>query len=137
MTNLPASRGWYAPTTPLTVLERLEGVALAALTTVAFIGAGFAWWWLLVLFLVFDVSGLGFLAGPRPGAITYNSVHNYVAPTLLLGAYAVLQSAGLSAQPLALVAGCWFFHVAVDRALGFGPRPIGQVQERLAAGTRP
>jgi Domain of unknown function (DUF4260) len=129
MTNLqatrrPGARRGNAPMTPLTLRERLEGGAMAALTAVAFIWAGFAWWWLLALFLLFDLSGLGFVAGPRVGAITYNLVHNLVAPTLLLAAHFVLHAAGLPLQAIALVAGCWFFHVAVDRALGFGPRPI-------------
>jgi hypothetical protein len=39
----------------------------------------FEWWWLPVLFLMFDLSSLGYLINTRVGAITYNAVHNYLA----------------------------------------------------------
>ena len=44
---------------------------------------GYEWWLLVVLVLAPDLSMLGYLAGPRVGAITYDLVHTYVAPVLL------------------------------------------------------
>lgn len=112
------------PKRPVTVLERVEGGAAAAATVVLFILVGFAWWWLLAVFIVFDLSMIGFVGGNRTGAIVYNSVHNYAAPATLVALYGLLLLLGVTVWPLAFVAGCWFFHVAVDRALGQGPRPL-------------
>ena len=110
------------PKRPVSLLERLEGGAIAAATVVLFILLGFAWWWLLVFFVVFDLSMVGFVGGHRSGAIVYNSVHNYVVPAVLVALYGVFLILGVTVWPLAFAAGCWFFHVAVDRALGQGPR---------------
>ena len=98
-------------------------VAIAIATVVVFVTAGFAWWWLVALFLLFDVSMLGYAFGVRTGARAYNLVHNYTAPLVLLGLHAALFAAGVAMPALAVVAACWLFHVAADRALGFGPRP--------------
>ncbi len=89
-----------------------------------FLFFGFAWWWLLVLFLVFDFSFLGYVGGIRAGGIAYNIAHNYVAPSVLISTYAVLLLAGATVDSLVFIAGLWFFHVGVDRALGYGPRPL-------------
>ena len=112
-----------APSTPLTVVQRIEGGALAILTVVLFMLAGFAWWWLLVFFLVFDLSALGYLRGHCTGARYYNLVHNFTAPALLGAAFAVLTLLSIDCWPLGFVAGCWMFHVTADRAMGYGPRP--------------
>jgi|SRR6187402_3531599 len=112
------------PKRPVTVLERIEGGAIAAATVVLFIVVGFAWWWLLAVFIVFDLSMIGFVGGNRAGAIVYNSVHNYAAPAALAAIYGVFFLLGVTVWPLAFLAGCWFFHVAIDRALGQGPRPL-------------
>lgn len=73
--------------------------------------------WLLfaVLVLVPDLSMLGYLLGPRIGAAAYNAAHMLVGPAIL----AVL---GLAAgnDPATWIAIIWLFHVAFDRALGYG-----------------
>ncbi|MCU1438056.1 MAG: hypothetical protein JWP66_1143 [Naasia sp.] len=112
------------PSKPLPFIHRIEGGAIAAAACVFFVLSGFAWWWLLALFLVFDLSAIGYLVGNRTGAIGYNMVHNYVAPAVLLTLYGVLEASGSTVWPLAFAAGCWFFHVGVDRAIGYGPRPV-------------
>ena len=95
--------------------QRVESAALAVVAAVAFVDLGFDWWWLLALFLVFDLSMVGYARSPRLGAWTYNAVHSYVAPALL-GVVAVVDGARWTAF-LALV---WAFHIAVDRLLGYG-----------------
>ncbi len=95
--------------------QRFEGLAVGVLAVIATVALGFSWWWLAALFLLFDVSALGYVAGPRVGAWCYNAVHNYVGPSVL-GAIALVadvRNAGLMAL-------AWAFHVAVDRALGYG-----------------
>ncbi|RKN47612.1 DUF4260 domain-containing protein [Micromonospora endolithica] len=100
--------------------QRIESVVVAALTVVVTIAAGYPWWSLLALFLVFDLSMLGYLHGPRLGALCYNLAHSYALPAAL-GAVAVTAAAfGDQITWLGVLAIAWAFHVAVDRALGYG-----------------
>jgi len=108
---------------PVSTIHRIEGAAIAAAAVTLFIVSGFSWWWLLALFLVFDLSFIGYAVSNRAGALSYNLVHTYAAPAVLLAVYGILLAVGIPVRPWALVAGCWFFHVGADRALGFGPRP--------------
>ncbi|GAB3151462.1 hypothetical protein GCM10027058_17640 [Microbacterium neimengense] len=111
------------PAAPVPAIHRIEGAAIAIATVVVFVTAGFAWWWLAALFLLFDLSMLGYAFGIRVGALVYNLAHNYAAPLTLLGLYTALAATGLAAPALAIIAACWLFHVGADRALGYGPRP--------------
>ena len=100
--------------TPRLVL-RLEGLAalVAAITAYRLLGGG--WGRFFALFLVPDLSMLGYLAGPRIGSICYNAAHSYLGAVLLAVAAYALHSA--SAGQLALI---WCAHVGFDRALGYG-----------------
>lgn len=95
--------------------QRGESAALAAFAAVAFVELDFAWWWLLALFLIFDLSMVGYVWGPRLGAWTYNAVHSFAVPGVL-GVVAVLDGSRWAAF-LALL---WAFHIGVDRLLGYG-----------------
>jgi len=99
---------------PRTLL-RLEGLAalVAALTTYGSLGG--SWGWLAALFLVPDLSMLGYLAGARVGSVCYNAAHSYLGAVLLGAAAYALHSALLG--QLALI---WCAHVGFDRALGYG-----------------
>ncbi len=99
----------------LRTLLRLEGLTLFAGMTLLYAIWGGEWWIYAVLFLVPDLSFLGYLAGPRAGAIVYNAAHSYMAPM-------VLMTAGLGlASPLTLsIAMIWLAHIGIDRALGYG-----------------
>jgi hypothetical protein len=72
-------------------------------------------YWLLPLLLAPDLSMIGYLAGPRIGAVTYNAVHNLVvaAALLVIGLFT-------SWAPLGLLGAVLFAHVGMDRALGYG-----------------
>lgn len=100
--------------------QRLENLLVAVAILVAFVVTGAGWWWPLVAFLAFDLSALGYLAGPRVGAAAYNVVHSYLAPAALATAGLVLGSVGIDGFWPLFVAGLWAFHVAADRALGYG-----------------
>jgi hypothetical protein len=74
-----------------------------------------SWWVYAILFLAPDLSFLGYLAGPRIGAVVYNSAHSYMAPVALMTAGFAL------ASPLVLsIALIWLAHIGIDRALGYG-----------------
>lgn len=105
------------------LVQRVENGAVAAACLVAAVVLFPAWWWMpFALFLVFDLSALGYLRSPRAGAVGYNLVHNYTAPAVLGGAALIAASTGATAAAavVGLVALSWAFHVAADRALGYG-----------------
>jgi hypothetical protein len=121
-------------------IQRLENGAIAAAIVVAVIAAGQPWWWLVAAFLVFDLSALGYAASPRMGARLYNAVHNYTAPAIVMVVYTAFMLGGLDLPWLVLGAACWAFHVAVDRALGYGLKlhdfahtHLGQIGRRPTA----
>jgi hypothetical protein len=94
---------------------RLEGALVLAAASIAYAEIGRGWVMFALLFLVPDISMLGYLGGRRLGAAVYNVGHTYILPAAL-GAYGLFQS-----QPLALaVALIWMGHIGFDRLLGFG-----------------
>ena len=94
---------------------RLEGLALLAAAAILYARLGGGWPMFGLLFLVPDLSFVGYLAGPRVGAATYNTAHSTVGP-LLLGAAGVALH-----QPQVMQIACiWGAHVGFDRALGYG-----------------
>ncbi|WP_299520763.1 DUF4260 domain-containing protein [uncultured Serinicoccus sp.] len=97
--------------------QRMESAAIALLVVVAFVQLGFAWWWLIAVFLVWDLSMLGYLASPRLGAILYNAGHSYLGPVAVLALTWVVADDARWAEFVAL---SWAFHIAVDRLLGYG-----------------
>ncbi|MGO1539196.1 MAG: DUF4260 family protein [Leucobacter sp.] len=121
-------------------IQRLENGAIAAAIVIAVIAAGQPWWWLAAAFLVFDLSALGYAGSPRMGARLYNAVHNYTAPAIVMVVYAGFMLGGHDLPWLALSAASWAFHVAVDRALGYGLKlhdfahtHLGQIGRRARA----
>jgi hypothetical protein len=74
-----------------------------------------SWWIYAALFLAPDLSFVGYLGGPRFGALLYNAAHSYMAPMALMTAGFVM------AEPLVLsIAMIWLAHIGFDRALGYG-----------------
>lgn len=96
-------------------LLRAEGLAVFAAALAAYAALGASWWLFAALILAPDLSMLGYLAGPRAGALVYNTGHTYVGPALL-GALAYGFSAPLTGA-LALI---WTAHIGLDRLLGYG-----------------
>lgn len=99
---------------PRTLL-RLEGLAALIAAVAGYRLLGGSWGWFAALFLVPDLSMLGYLAGARTGSICYNAAHSYLGAALL-GAAAYALHSSLLGQ-LALI---WCAHVGFDRALGYG-----------------
>lgn len=94
---------------------RLEWAAIAVAALAFYAMAGVSWWLFAVLILAPDLSMLGYLAGPRVGAIAYNALHILIVPVLL--ALAGNLSGNAMATAIALI---WIIHIAIDRALGYG-----------------
>lgn len=94
---------------------RMEGTAIGTLALIAYGTTGVSWWLFAALILVPDLAMVGYLAGPRVGALIYNLAHTYTVPIALAGAAMI---AGL---PLLLaVALVWIAHIGLDRMLGYG-----------------
>ncbi len=113
---------------------RTEGVAVAAVSVMLYYHHAGGWLMFVVLFLIPDLFMLGYLAGPRMGAVAYNLVHAYISP-LVLGTVGVLADVPLAVL-LALI---WTAHIGFDRALGyglkyataFGDTHLGQLRGRI------
>ena len=115
MNSTTATEATGAVTGGCRTLLRLEGLTLFAGMTTLYAFWGGSWWVYAVLFLVPDVSFAAYLAGPRIGAIVYNTAHSYMAPMVLM-----TTGFGL-ASPLTLsIALIWLAHIGIDRALGYG-----------------
>lgn len=97
------------------LILRAEALALFLVGVIAYLELNGHPLWLLPLLLAPDLSAIGYVAGPRLGAITYNLAHN------LATALGVLAIGWLAAvAPLALAGAVLVAHVGMDRALGFG-----------------
>jgi hypothetical protein len=104
-------------------LLRAEGAASLLVCCVFYALTGFGWGYFALLFLVPDLSMLGYLAGPRVGSVAYNWAHTTAFPMVLGVAGFVLGMGPL--PPLALI---WAAHIGFDRMLGYGlkyPRAFG------------
>lgn len=93
---------------------RLEGLCVLVAALLAYSKLGFGWG-TFALFFTPDISFLGYLAGPRIGAATYNAAHSYI------GAITCVVEGYLLAAPVLSCAGIiWCAHIGFDRALGYG-----------------
>jgi Domain of unknown function (DUF4260) len=94
---------------------RLEGLAVLVAALACFENSSLSWGVFALLFLVPDLSMLGYLAGPRVGAWSYNLVHSYTGPLLLM-------AWSLAGGPPVLggYGAIWWAHLGFDRALGYG-----------------
>jgi hypothetical protein len=94
---------------------RLDGLVLLTATVLLFAGEHQHWWLYPALILVPDVSVIGYLHGPKSGALLYNVGHSYLAPAALI--FAGWRSDSALTLALGLI---WLGHVGMDRALGYG-----------------
>ena len=97
------------------LILRAEAVALFVAGILAYLQLNGHPFWLLPLLLAPDLSMIGYLAGPRVGAITYNLAHNLVTALVVLAIGWFVPLA-----PLALAGAILVAHVGMDRSLGYG-----------------
>jgi hypothetical protein len=96
-------------------LLHLEGAAVFIATLFAYQHNHGSWLLFALLFLLPDLSMIGYVANAHVGAFTYNTIHTYIGP-LVLGSFALFTGKHL---PL-LLALIWIAHSGFDRMLGFG-----------------
>lgn len=101
----PSTRVWL----------RIEGLAAFVAGLAIFGAVGGPWPLAIPLLLVPDVSMVGYVRGPRLGALTYNLVHNWALGLAVLGLGVWSGVVAVTMAGAILVA-----HVGMDRALGYG-----------------
>lgn len=101
--------------TSVTLILRLEGVALFAISLLLFLRLDVPGWLFPVFLLTPDIGMLGYLAGPRVGAKVYNVCHTVALPIAVGAAGIVIPN-----QPLLAAALIWGAHIGMDHAAGFG-----------------
>jgi hypothetical protein len=94
---------------------RAEGVGVFAAGFAGFLFLGLPWWGFVLLLIVPDVSMVGYLRGPRVGAILYNLVHDLATGVAVAGLGLAIGSVPLAAAGAILVA-----HSGMDRIAGYG-----------------
>lgn len=102
-------------TNTVSLLLRIEAACVLAASLGLFCKFHGSWGWFAILFLLPDLSMVGYLANPRLGSICYNLVHTYFAPAVGVGL--IWWMTGQIPSPLWLI---WPAHIAFDRMLGYG-----------------
>lgn len=103
------------PPKEVTILLRIEGLAVLIGAIAAYAAIGGNWWLFAALLFAPDLSFLGNLAGKKAGSVAYNAAHTYSVPAVLaLGAWI---SGASWIYGLAII---WFAHIGIDRTLGYG-----------------
>ncbi|MHB1672180.1 MAG: DUF4260 domain-containing protein [Acidiferrobacter sp.] len=104
-----------ATTGGVRLVLRLEGLCVLITASVAYSKFGLGRSTFALFFLTPDLSFLGYLAGQKVGAASYNVAHSYIGAVACLVANLVLPA------PTLLSAGIiWCAHIGFDRALGYG-----------------
>ncbi len=96
-------------------LIKLEEAAQLAGSVAALAWLGAPWWAYLLMAIGPDVGMVGYLAGPRTGAITYNLFH-HKGLALAVAAVALFTSPA----PWLIAAAVLYGHASLDRLFGFG-----------------
>jgi hypothetical protein len=140
-TGATGATGVHAVTGLPRLFLRIEGAAALVAGAALYLHLG-GWVILLVpLLLLVDVSMLGYLAGPRVGALVYNVAHDWALGLAVLGLAWWLASPALALAGAILVA-----HTGMDRVAGyglkyptaFGDTHLGRIGKGPGArGTRP
>jgi hypothetical protein len=94
---------------------RAESLALFVAGVLLYVQLNGNGLWLLPLLLAPDISMVGYVGGPRLGAMTYNLAHNLATALLALAVGWFVPVA-----PLALAGAILLAHVGMDRSLGYG-----------------
>jgi uncharacterized protein DUF4260 len=115
---------------------RADAAAIVALTLWAVSVTNSSWIWFFALFLLPDLSMIGYVFGPRVGAAAYNVGHLYAWPVGLLAAGLTTHASFATTAALS-----WIAHIALDNVVGYGLKlptgfeyttlgPIGRARAR-------
>ena len=106
------------------MLLRLEGAVVLLFAAGVYLQRGGSAVLLVPLILLVDLSMVGYLSGPRLGAMTYNALHGWAA------GFAVLAIGTLGGSDWLVLAGAVLVaHVGMDRLFGYGLKYPGSFAE--------
>jgi hypothetical protein len=116
---------------------RADAAAVAVVTLWAVSTTNGSWMWFFALFLLPDLSMIGYVFGARVGAVAYNLGHMYAWPVGLLAASLTCHASFATTAALS-----WIAHIAFDNVLGYGLKlptgfeytalgPIGRARARV------
>ena len=94
---------------------RADAAAIVVLTLWAVSATNSSWIWFFALFLLPDLSMIGYVFGPRVGAVAYNIGHLNAWPVGLLTTGLVFHAPFATTAALS-----WIAHIAFDNVLGYG-----------------
>ena len=94
---------------------RAEGLAVLAAGLAGFLFLGLPWWAFLLLLMLPDLSMLGYVRGPRVGAIAYNVAHD-LATGAAIGGLGV----AIGSVPVVAIGVIFVAHSGMDRMMGYG-----------------
>jgi hypothetical protein len=97
------------------LLLHAEGAAVLATALFLYWQFNGNWLMFVLLLLAPDLSMLGYLKSMQLGSITYNLVHTYIGPLLLLAV--AFMGGWTTGLHLALI---WLAHIGLDRMVGYG-----------------
>ena len=114
-TSAAASETTMPVTTWIKPWLRAEGAATFAAGLAGFLWLGIPWYVFPLVLLIPDASAIGYLRGPRVGAIVYNLIHDLAAGIAVAGIGLAVGSVPIAAAGAILVA-----HSGMDRMAGYG-----------------
>lgn len=94
---------------------RVDAAAIVVLTLWAVSATNSRWRWFFALFLLPDLSMIGYVFGPRVGAVAYNIGHLYAWPVGLLATGLACHASFATTAALS-----WIAHIAFDNVVGYG-----------------
>lgn len=97
------------------IVLRLEGLCVLIAALVAYSKYGLGWGSSVLFFLMPDLSFVGYLLGPRIGAVSYNLAHSYAGMMICLGIGLWMQTPAILGAAI-----IWCAHIGFDRTLGYG-----------------
>jgi len=100
---------------PISWILRAEGLVVLIFALGVYFISKFSWITFAILFLIPDISFVGYLVNNKIGAISYNIAHSYIGAMICLGA-----GYFLGFESAFLVGLIWVAHIGFDRALGYG-----------------
>lgn len=96
-------------------LLHLEGFLVLVAAGAGYGHCHYSWWTFAALFLVPDLTMVGYFAGTKVGAIVYNIGHTYLTVSIVAAAGWIVHW-----QPVLPVCLVWLAHIGFDRGLGYG-----------------
>ena len=96
-------------------LLHLDGLALLAGSIFAYVLVDGRWWLFAALLFAPDLFMLGYLTGPRIGALVYNLGHSKLIPVILVTT-GILMHIGILIE----IGIIYFAHIGMDHLFGYG-----------------